>query len=371
MHSRLAAFAVAGKKIKFETVKITMKQILILLFLLPAFGFSQAKPSAAAGYEITGTIKGYEDGASVAFLNQKTGALEKQGAFDKNTFIIKGSLPEPALVLIVLNEQAPAIPVFLDNSKITITGDKEHLDGLVIRGSESQDQFMELSNTLKPYENSFAADADKEETSLAAVDKLAAGFVKKYPSSYVSPVAIIRIMQASGNVSLADELYNSLAPAVKKSMLAQYLNQQLAIARINPIGSQIADFSQNDTAGHAVHISSFRGKYVLIDFWASWCRPCRMENPNVVAAYNKYHDKNFTVLGVSLDQAKPAWLSAIHMDGLNWTHVSDLKGWSNQVAALFQVTSIPQNLLIDPAGKIIAKNLRGEALQKKLNALLN
>jgi peroxiredoxin len=152
--------------------------------------------------------------------------------------------------------------------------------------------------------------------------------------------------------------------------LSQYLNQQLALAKINPIGSQVADFSQTDTSGKTVKISSFRGKYVLIDFWASWCRPCRAENPNVVAAFNKYHDKNFTVLGVSLDQAKPAWLSAIHMDGLTWTHVSDLKGWGNEVAALFHVVQIPQNLLIDPKGKIIAKNLRGEALDNKLGEIL-
>lgn len=96
-----------------------------------------------------------------------------------------------------------------------------------------------------------------------------------------------------------------------------------------------------------------------------------MENPNVVAAFNKYHQKNFTVLGVSLDQAKPAWLQAIKMDGLTWTHVSDLKGWGNQVASIFHITSIPQNILIDPQGKIIAKNLRGEALNKRLEKLLN
>jgi len=214
-------------------------------------------------------------------------------------------------------------------------------------------------------------DSAKDAASVAAVEKISESFVKKYPSSYVAPIAIIRILQSSENATVADNLYKLLSKDVKNSTLAKYVGEQLELAKINPIGSQIADFTQADTAGRPVKISSLRGKYVLIDFWASWCRPCRMENPNVVAAFNKYHEKNFTVLGVSLDQAKDAWLNAIHMDGLTWTHVSDLKGWGNQVASLFKVTSIPQNILIDPKGKIIAKNLRGEALNDKLSSILN
>ena len=132
----------------------------------------------------------------------------------------------------------------------------------------------------------------------------------------------------------------------------------------------VSEFSQTDTAGKPVTITAFRGKYVLLDFWASWCRPCRQENPNVVAAFDKFKNKNFTIVGVSLDQNKKAWLDAIKMDGLNWNHVSDLKGWGNQVAAIFKVSSIPQNFLLDPEGRIIAKNLRGGALQGRLNALL-
>ncbi len=131
-------------------------------------------------------------------------------------------------------------------------------------------------------------------------------------------------------------------------------------------GSMAPEISLPTVSGEQVMLSSFKGKYVLVDFWASWCRPCRMENPNVVAAYNKYKDKNFTVLGVSLDDDKDKWQEAIAKDGLTWTHISDLKGWESVAARTYGIESIPSNVLVGPDGKVIARDLRGEALEEKL-----
>ncbi|WP_410220219.1 redoxin domain-containing protein [Pedobacter sp.] len=198
-------------------------------------------------------------------------------------------------------------------------------------------------------------------------------FIKQNPKSYISLVTLSSISGDDKILDQTEKLYASLDPALKQSKIGASLPAKFSSTRKTAVGAMAMEFTQNDVDGKPVKLSDFRGKYLLIDFWASWCGPCRGENPNVVAAFNKYKDKNFTILGVSLDNPgqKEAWVKAIKDDGLNWTQVSDLKGWSNEVSKAWGISGIPANFLLDPSGKIIAKDLRGSKLHKKLEEVLN
>ncbi|MDR0547025.1 MAG: TlpA family protein disulfide reductase, partial [Dysgonamonadaceae bacterium] len=197
-------------------------------------------------------------------------------------------------------------------------------------------------------------------------------FVKTHPQSLLS-LMILENMEMDPNNSLSvKELFNGLSPGLQNSEAGKALYRKFSNRTSTAIGSPAPDFTQNDVNGNPISLSDFKGKYLLIDFWASWCGPCRQENPNLVRAYQLYKDKNFEILGVSLDQRDAkAWKNAIERDQLTWPQVSDLKGWQNEVAQMYRISQIPQNLLLNPEGIIIAKNLRGSELQKQLSKIFN
>ncbi|WP_343701572.1 TlpA disulfide reductase family protein [Chitinophaga sp.] len=197
-------------------------------------------------------------------------------------------------------------------------------------------------------------------------------FYETHTGTIVGLDALKEFAGSTPDYSEIQPLFAKLAPEVRNSKSGVSYAERLEKVKAVGIGQVAPAFTQNDPDGKPVSLASFRGKYVLIDFWASWCGPCRAENPHVVKAYNEFKDKNFTILGVSLDRPddKDKWLQAIQDDNLAWTQVSDLAYWKNEAAQLYAVSSIPQNFLLDPNGVIVAKNLRGEALQKKLAELI-
>lgn len=326
--------------------------------------------STAPEFIINGTVTGYADGATVEFLNGQTGATEMASTVNQGKFQFKGKMERPEFKIILFNRQQPYITLFLDNSHVTITGDKAAIDKARIEGSASHTAFEQFNTSLEPYQAVFQDGAPYDSALTAKALTLIAEFVSTHTGSYITPLAVIRYHQVADDVVKTEELYNLMEPNIKATAMGQYIAQQVAEGKVNGVGTVLPDFSQPDTAGIPVSLSSLRGNYVLVDFWASWCGPCRQENPNLVAAYNKYKDKKFTVLGVSLDKAKEAWLNAIKMDNLTWTHISDLQGWNNAASQQFQIFSIPQNFLIDPQGKVLGKNLRGAALERKLAKFL-
>ncbi len=191
-------------------------------------------------------------------------------------------------------------------------------------------------------------------------------FAKSHPSSYVSAFEVYSSYSYNPDAGELDSLYNGLDSTIRDSYYGRKIKETLVSAQLTAIGKLAPAFTANAADGRAVTLSSFKGKYTLIDFWASWCGPCRAENPAVVKAYHKYHPKGFAILGVSLDETKTEWEEAIKKDGLDWTQVSDLKGWQSNPAALYGVKGIPMNFLLDKDGKIIAKGLRGKDLEDKL-----
>ena len=359
-----------------------MKKILLILLVLPGLLLAQTNKK----FSIKGTLKGMKDKTELSLKNDELG--KEPIALIKSTgehFEFNGELKEVGLYYISLKENNNKLLIFLDASKVTVDGDYTSLQTARVTGSSSHDDFVTFNNIFNPLFSKLSSSAQqlnqgaKDEdgairksysNSVGEVNNAIDKFLSDHPSSPVSPFLLLVTLQLNDDPALLEKRLSKLATTAKQNYFGRAAVKVVEDSRFGSIGSLAPDFTQQDPNGKEVSLSSFKGKYVLIDFWASWCGPCRQENPNLVNAFNKYKDKNFTVFGVSLDRSKDAWLKAIKDDRLSWTHVSDLKFWSNDVAVKYKIQSIPQNYLLDPEGKIIAKNLRGPELHSKLAVLL-
>jgi len=247
-----------------------------------------------------------------------------------------------------------------------------------------QAQLFAASNGIKALTEAHASDSalQASENGLSQLKNSYNNFVEKYIDTTASPV--IALFALGYTQQIPQDSVSLIANRLTKKfpnhhalndLVAQY-NASLTQPQRSDSGSKLTagleapDLTMPDVNGKPLSLKSLRGKYVLVDFWASWCGPCREENPNVVAAYQKFKDKNFTILGVSLDKNKAAWLKAIKDDNLTWNHMSDLKFWNSAAVPLYNIDGIPFNVLLDPQGRIIAAALRGDDLQKKLQEVL-
>ena len=353
----------------------------VIIGILAFLSFSQIQ---AQKLQINGDIKNLPDGTTVSLIDGMANKVVDSAKMVDGKFKLSNQVNEPGIYVLSFSALQAKIPVFVDNDQLTITGDIKQPTTLEYKGSPTQDLYMVYMKVLTPKIESLygtkalqgnAASNIKDSLSKQVQAKeadLTTAVTNLLKANNNSPVSTLFLIQSTNFVpyikdNIAD-LYAILEGPAKKGQLAELIEKSVQSATIGKVGTVLPEFKQNDENGKSVNLSSLRGKYVLIDFWASWCGPCRAENPNVVKAFNAFKSKGFTILGVSLDQDKAKWLDAIKKDGLTWTHVSDLKFWNNAVAQQFGIQSIPANFLIDPNGVIIAKDLRGEDLERFLAA---
>ena len=383
-------------KISLCALQMTAPRLLLAAGLLMA---AQAGLFAqdTTGFRISGHLKNIQaEWIYLSYIKDGRQILDS-AKVNNGSYVFNGEVSEnnPATIQDVPLRGIRPLParvakIYLTPESFAIT----HIDSFsntLITGSAINTAYKKIQEQTDPtYEKEIAMlprfqaarNANDDSTVKAIkqwVDSLDGVLDKKVYGPYAgdlphSPLAFYVLQLYAANEPDAKELlplFDGLNNTIRESKAGNAFREKLSFAAKTRIGAAAMDFTQDDTLGKPVILSSFKGKYVLLDFWASWCGPCRAENPNVVKAYAQYHPKGFEILSVSLDRqdSKDKWMKAIHDDGLTWTHVSDLQAWNNAVAKEYGVLSIPQNFLIDPNGKIIGKGLRGNDLEEKLREI--
>ncbi|MGA1976432.1 MAG: TlpA disulfide reductase family protein [Bacteroidales bacterium] len=363
-----------------------MKKIAYLLLM----SFLIAGCNSKTQFHIKADIKGSDNMTFKLYGLDGRKFVVIDSAISKNgTFKMTGSVKYPMMTLLRVTGKNQQEQLFLENSKITITGKIDSLQAAKVTGSKTQDEFQSFDQAIKPVSQSYNEKYTQYQTAVQSGDTAAANsiekegdllqvkmsqikkiFIKNHPSSYFSPTLIQQLSYQMEPEEIEAQI-NSLDTNVAKTDIIQTLKERVKAMKTVEVGEKAPDFTLNDVNGNPVSLSSRIGpKLLLVDFWASWCHPCRMENPNVVKIFKEFHKKGFDVLGVSLDMNKEDWIKAISDDKLAWTHVSDLQYWNNAAAKLYAINSIPANFLLDETGTIIGRNLRGDDLVKKVNEIL-
>jgi len=364
--------------------------ISICLLVLCIFHIScnNSKSKKESTYFILGKIDGITEGQMIVCKQESDDAKSDTAFANKEGgFSFSGKLTEPVFATIYFPQAANepsevGISLFLEADSIHIQANKNNLEEATVIGGENNKDLLAFQNLIKPFNTRMLALQDSMRVANAVTGKdiqeqimhlqsdrgqLVEKYINDNPKSTTAAYLAFHFYSYNPNVEKMNLVYKNMPSSQQTSFYGLKIKQIIDALNATSIGAEAPAFTAKNLEGKPISLSTFRGKYVLLDFWASWCGPCRQENPNVVKAYNLFKSKNFTILGFSLDDDKAAWNQAITNDQLTWNHASDLGGWQSTVANLYHVQSIPANFLIDPNGKIIAKDLRGDDLINTLN----